>query len=266
MNPITKFRLALARALVPEYLRPTEEETQLIKSLLVGEVNKTRHIEDSDFFHQQAAVIQVQLDLETWGLTPGSALRSIGAAVTMPYDVHQLGGRMFKVNVTRESCEAAGLTINPETVEWWEKQSDEAKAAAVVDALPLTDALLQLNYWLTGLASAAEGSGYMLEFGVKVGQNPPVHVFGNGSVMDVSIIEAALRAVKMETVWPWWGVGDTRTVVSMGRFLGLDDRRVKRHGVHHEAGSDALYDGSRTASVQRAIIALAKTGIAILPE
>ncbi|WP_142744354.1 hypothetical protein, partial [Staphylococcus pseudintermedius] len=70
MNPITKFRLALARMLVPDYLRPTEEETQLIKSLLVGEVRKTRHIEDSDFFHQQAAIIQVQLDLETWGIAP----------------------------------------------------------------------------------------------------------------------------------------------------------------------------------------------------
>lgn len=265
MNPITKFRLALARILVPDYLRPTEEEAELIKSLLVGEVRKTRHIEDSDFFHQQAAIIQVQLDLETWGLTPGSALRSIGAAVTMPYDVHQLGGNMLKINITRESCEAVGLTIDPETVKWWEKQSEEAKRAATADAVPLKDALLQLNYWLTGLASSAADSGYMLEFGIKVGQNPPVHVFGNGSVMDVSIIEAAIRAVKMETVWPWYGVGDTRTVVSLGRFLGLDDRRIKRQGVHHEAGSDALYDGSRTASVQRAIIALAKTGIAILP-
>ena len=265
MNPITKFRLALARLLVPDYLRPTEEEAQLIKSLLVGEVRKTRHIEDSDFFHQQAAVIQVQLDLETWGLTPGSALRSIGAAVTMPYDVHQLGGRMFKANITRESCEAVGLTIDPETMKWWEKQSDEAKAAAVADAMLLKDALLQLNYWLTGLASSAEDSGYMLEFGVRVGQNPPVHVFGNGSIMDVALIEAAIRAVNMEPVWPWWGIGDTRTVVSLGRFLGLDDRRVKRQGVHHEAGSDARYDGSRTAAVQRAIIALAKTGIAILP-
>ena len=265
MNPITKFRLALARILVPDYLRPTEEEAELIKSLLVGEVRKTRHIEDSDFFHQQAAIIQVQLDLETWGLTPGSALRSIGAAVTMPSDVHQLGGNMIKINITRESCEAVGLTIDPETVKWWEKQSEEAKRAATADAVPLKDALLQLNYWLTGLARSAADSGYMLEFGIKVGQNPPVHVFGNGSVMDVSIIEAAIRAVKMETVWPWWGVGDTRTVVSLGRFLGLDDRRIKRQGVHHEAGSDALYDGSRTASVQRAIIALAKTGIAILP-
>ena len=142
MNPITKFRLALARMLVPDYLRPTEEETQLIKSLLVGEVRKTRHIEDSDFFHQQAAIIQVQLDLETWGLAPGCALRSIGAAVTMPYDVHQLAGKMFKVNITRESCEAVGLTVDPETVKWWEKQSDEAKAAAMVDAIPLKDALL----------------------------------------------------------------------------------------------------------------------------
>lgn len=265
MNPITKFRLALARMLVPDYLRPTEEEAQLIKSLLVGEVRKTRHIEDSDFFHQQAAIIQVQLDLETWGLAPGCALRSIGAAVTMPYDVHQLAGKMFKVNITRESCEAVGLTMDPETVKWWEKQSDEAKAAAMVDAIPLKDALLQLNYWLTGLANSAANSGYMLEFGIKVGQNPPVHVFGNGAVMDVSLIQAAIAAVKMETVWPWWGVGDTRTVVSLGRFIGLDDRRIKRQGVLHEASSDALYDGSRTASVQRAIIALAKTGIAILP-
>ena len=264
MNRITKLRLALARLLIPAELLPTARETALIKQLLDPEVLRTRNIEDGDGFHQQASAIQVQIDLETWGLIPGAALRSIGAAVTMPYDVHQLGAKTFKVNITRGSCLAAGLTIDPETEAWWERQDDAAKAAASKDPVPLTQALVQFNYWLTQLTELAAESEYTLEFGVKMGDPPIISPCGNGATMDISLIEAAYRAVNMSAPWAFWASKDTRTIVSLGRFLGLQDRRVERPGTLHEAEADALYDGARTASVQRATLALAKAGLVLL--
>lgn len=264
MSPITKIRLALARLLIPTDMLPTREEAELIKSLLDPEVLASGLIEEGDGFHQQAAAIHVQIDLETWGLTPGSALRSIGAAVTMPYDVHRLSQESFKVNITQESCLAAGLTVDQSTIEWWERQTQEAKDMATENAIPLSKALMQFNWWLTGLVERATSSEYTVEFALKLGSAPILSPCGNGATMDVSLIEAAYRAVNMGYPWEFWAIKDTRTVVAMGRAVGLIDRRIKRAGVAHEAAADARYDGARTAAVQRAVTALAKPGIALL--
>ena len=264
MNRITKLRLALARLLIPADMLPTREEADLIKSIMDREVLESGLMESGDGFHQQAAAIQVQIDLETWGLIPGSALRSIGAAVTMPYDVHGLSSESFKVNITQESCLAVGLTVDPGTVEWWDRQSQEAKDMATEDAVALSTALMQFNWWLTGLVEKAANSEYTVEFALKLGAAPILTPCGNGATMDISLLEAAYRAVNMGYPWEFWAAKDTRTVVAMGRAVGLIDRRIKRLGVAHEAAADARYDGARTAAVQRAVIALAKPGIALL--
>lgn len=264
MSPLLKLRLAIARALIPDYLLPSPQEVSLIRSLLDPNAAASGDIEDSRGFHHQVSTVQVQFDLETWGLEPGSALRSIGACVSMPYDVHGLGGRTFKRNVTLDSCLGFGLTQDPETVAWWDKQSDAAKHAAQVDAVPLDEALRELNYWLTQIAELAQQSDYTLEHGAKIGYPPAIAPYGNGATLDISLLEAAYRAAVITPVWKFWDIGDTRTVVRMGRFLGLDDRKVPRTGLHHEAAEDARHDGARTATVQRAVTALAKIGVAII--
>lgn len=58
----------------------------------------------------------VMLDLETWGTAPGSALRSIGACTFIPATGET--PQTFYRNITRASCEAVGLAVDPETVKW----------------------------------------------------------------------------------------------------------------------------------------------------
>lgn len=264
MSPLTRLRLLIARLLIPAEMRATPEEAKLIRSLLDPSVLHSRNIEDGEQFHDQAAALQVQIDLETWGLAPGRALRSIGAAVTMPFDVHGMAARVFKVNITLESCEAAGLTRDPETIKWWEDQADAAKAAAVKDAVPLEQALINFSYWLTALLQEAEESGYSQEFGDRRTCPVEIRPSGNGAMIDVGMLEAAYSAASMTAPWAFWAIRDTRTMVDLGRFVGLHDRRVKRFGVLHEAAADAVYDGTRHTAVQRSMIALSRAGIALL--
>ena len=67
----------------------------------------------------------IMVDLETWGTTPGSDIRSIGAVVFDP--VAGTLGNEFYVNVV--GGEKVGLTRDPETEEWWADQSEEARGA-----------------------------------------------------------------------------------------------------------------------------------------
>ena len=77
------------------------------------------------------------LDLETWGVHPGCAIRSLGA-VYFGFDGQPLGPTYY-ANVDTESCVALGLQLEPRVVEWWGEQSPEAQAALDLGQLPITD-------------------------------------------------------------------------------------------------------------------------------
>lgn len=73
----------------------------------------------------------IMIDIETFGTRPGAAIRSIGAVVFGFPDgdnghpfVARSGG--FYANITRVSCEQVGLRVEPETEDWWRRQSIEA--------------------------------------------------------------------------------------------------------------------------------------------
>src|ERR1700722_9599333 len=65
------------------------------------------------------------VDLETLDTVPGGVILSIGAVM---FNVERIiPDSAFYTILSVQSCEAYGLTVNEETVKWWEKQSDEAR-------------------------------------------------------------------------------------------------------------------------------------------
>jgi hypothetical protein len=67
--------------------------------------------------------VHVMLDLETWGTSPGSALRSVGAVTFSPYGEPGFTEAAFYANIDRHSCVLAGMTIDPAIVDWWSRQA-----------------------------------------------------------------------------------------------------------------------------------------------
>lgn len=162
-------------------------------------------------------MIDLMLDLETWGKAPGCAIRSIGAAT---FDLRGGPiGEKFYVNVTDASCVEAGLLMDPETVKWWESQGEVAKSAFTSQPqVPIKEALESF-----------------IQFFRKTNS---VRVWAQGASYDPPVIEAALRAVGLPTPWKFWDVCDTRTCYLINRF---DPRTVKREGTHHNALEDACH-------------------------
>ena len=157
----------------------------------------------------------VMLDLETWGTTPGSASRSIGAVEFDPYGAST--GREFYANIDDASCFALGLTVDKNTALWWTQQEEAAQKALLEDPQPLPKALEEFNDFLQR---------------VEVDE-----LWAHGASFDPPILAYALGVCKIEPEWPYRGVRDTRTLFAIagytpGPVADLD-------GVLHNALDDA---------------------------
>lgn len=156
------------------------------------------------------------LDLETFGLVPGVALRSIGA---VEFELSGEIGVTFYRNIDRRSCEAAGLIVDPNTEAWWKRQSQAAQDQLLVDPHPLRDVVMAFHSWFR--------------------DQEAVTIWSHGAAFDTVLWEAAARVVGFPTSpWKFGNVRDTRTVHEL---FGFDVRDVQRVGTYHNALDDAVY-------------------------
>lgn len=159
------------------------------------------------------------MDTETLGTKPGAAILSIGAVMFGPAGL----GETFYAPVLLESCISVGLTIDPATVTWWMRQSDEARAAAFrPDAAPLWEVLGSFFDW----------------FDVQRAKHPWYH----GATFDAPILEAAFKVCGLAAPWEYWNVRDTRTLYDLA---GVKVDRAT--GTHHNALDDAINQAKAAA-------------------
>ena len=155
-------------------------------------------------------------DIETLGTRPGDTILSIGACMF----THEGVTEKFYVTISGESSKAAGLRAQRSTIEWWAKQSAEAKAAAFKGEFALDVALDKFTAWL--------------------GNAETTLMYGNGANFDNALIAAAYRAVKKDPPWKFWNDRCYRTLAAM--FL---DTKVERTGTYHHALDDAITQAER---------------------
>lgn len=161
--------------------------------------------------------VHVMIDLETWGTLPGSALRSVGAVTFSPYgDCHT--ERTFYSNITRSSCEDAGLTIDAQTVEWWQSQSHAAQLRLDENQRSLRQVVHDFALWWQSVSGT--------------------YVWSNGANFDEVLWRVAANRVDHGTPWKYWNVRDTRTCWHLAR---LNPKAVKFEGVQHDAIADARH-------------------------
>ena len=151
----------------------------------------------------------VMIDIETLGLEPGCAVLSIGAVEFGPDGLADT----FERSISLESCEAAGLTIDAATLEWWLDQ-DESVQDVLVGGDPLEEALEDFSDWFP--------------IGAKVWANAPS--------FDCSILEAAFEAVGMSEPWSFRDERCVRTLRSLPVAVDLD-----QEGNTHDALDDAIH-------------------------
>lgn len=159
----------------------------------------------------------VMLDIETLGTVAGSAIVSIGATKFSWKDGRAIDS--FYINVDASDCKKHGLTIDPDTIEWWAKQPKEARQAWMKDPHSLVTALGAFNDWF--------GTGKH-------------ECWCNGMNFDFPLMESAYRAVGMKSPWQYFLLNDVRTIINLfdARADYQKFRKENTEAVYHNALDD----------------------------
>jgi exodeoxyribonuclease VIII len=155
--------------------------------------------------------MHVMVDLETMGNRPSAPIIAIGAVAFDKKAVHD----EFYVVVDLADSVAEGAVMDPSTVLWWMKQSDEARAEFQREGQPLGLALGMFREWVAKFAGDIDG------------------VWGNGASFDNVILSESYRRMGNEAPWPFWADRCYRTVKSVTKMP------MGRTGTHHNALDDA---------------------------
>jgi hypothetical protein len=157
------------------------------------------------------------LDLETYGVRPGSVIRSIGA---VEFEIDGRTGDTFYRNVDQRSCEVVGLTIDPEMRAWWSQQPGDVQAILKKDPQPLRAVASDFYKWFRGCGGST------------------IRVWSHGAPFDTVLWQAAAEAGGGAVPWAHWNVRDTRTLFDLTLF---DVREMSRDGKAHSALDDCLF-------------------------
>lgn len=151
------------------------------------------------------------LDTETLGTRPGVLILS-AAFVRFSDEAH------CSINFDIAQQQAAGMTIDQSTVDWWHKQDPHAWALATQNAVDVVSGLQYLSQWL----DAAVGADRL--------------IWCHGATFDAPLLGALYERFNVPVPWQYWQVRDTRTLYDLA---GVD---VKAFAVPppHVALNDAI--------------------------
>lgn len=173
--------------------------------------------------------LHFMLDLETMATTRDAAIVAIGATRFNPVKREILDE--FYINVTLKSNAALGRKIDPDTIEWWLKQSKEAQEALFVE--PREDLILAMIQFCKWVTDNGDNQIEVRKYG---------KLWSNGPTFDEVIIRDAFEKNR-STYYPFpfsfRGSRCVRTTIEIAKALGL--KKPKREGTHHNALDDARY-------------------------
>jgi DNA polymerase III epsilon subunit-like protein len=152
--------------------------------------------------------MNVMIDIETLGTSPGCVVVSIGA---VKFDFNTGITSEFYASVDIDDCQLHGLEIDSETMKWWMEQPD-----AVQDQLHGGETLV----------GALNNLSQFIESQDKIWANSPS--------FDCSILEAAYEAVGQSVPWEYYNQRDYRTVKHLVTMAEVDV-----DGPKHNAQADA---------------------------
>ena len=190
---------------------------------------------------EPAMFTHLMVDLETMGKKPGAPIVSVGAVFFDPAS-GKTGAEYYQV-ISLESSMSFGARPDASTILWWLKQSPEARSAIVLDdTVGLVEALEQFLDFIA--ENAANGS-------------KNVQIWGNGSSFDCSLLEAAFELADTPFPIPHWNYRDVRTVVELGKAVGLNSRYdIPFEGDQHNALADARHQVKYVSAIWQRLTAI----------
>ena len=165
------------------------------------------------------------IDIETLGVTPGSAIIAIGATVfSLPRNYDPANPISFYTTISKQSCLDVGLTTDSSTLAWWNKQDPVVRDEAFNGSTHIRTALERFSSYLNSIEMM---SGYK------------VAVWGNGANFDITLLEAAYNKLMLPITWKYSNVRCYRTLKNLSPIS-----ETAFVGIKHHALCDAEFQAS----------------------
>jgi hypothetical protein len=162
----------------------------------------------------------IMIDLETLDTLPTATILTIGAVKFDPFgdDINNPRCEKLYLRVDLDSCDRIGLTVSPQTIEWWGNQDPKAQAEAFdpEGRIDIVDAMNQL---------------YKFCWGAK-------RIWSHGAGFDIPICEHVFRTIGKAIPWAFWESRCTRTLFD----IGINPHRppVLKHHALEDAWNQAV--------------------------
>lgn len=161
------------------------------------------------------------VDIETLGTRAGDVVLSLGACL---FNIDGVYSEIY-MTIDPQDSKALGLKAQKSTLEWWAKQSENARAEAFKGELSVATALKMFSMWLP----------------------KDTKVWGNGANFDNVLIAGVYRAAKTDLPWKFWDDRCYRTVKNL--FPAI---KMERTGTHHHALDDAISQANHLIEIAKA--------------
>lgn len=179
---------------------------------------------------EKSTLNHLMIDIESFGNVYNSAVVSIGAVYFDPWSGN-IGPKFYRSIDIADSIRFG--RVDGDTLKWWFKQSDDARAAAIAGTQPLGEALSNLE-----------------EFYSK-GRN--AQPWGNGASFDITILEHAyLQCLRRKAPWDFWNIRDVRTIVELAKGICERPREFGK-GTAHNALDDAVHQAAYVSDMWQAL-------------
>ncbi|MDU5731048.1 MAG: 3'-5' exoribonuclease, partial [Citrobacter freundii] len=168
----------------------------------------------------------LMVDMETMGNSPDAPIVSIGAVFFDP-STGNTGAEFYRV-VSLESSMSFGMKPDASTIQWWLKQSSEARSAILVDeAMGLLETLELLADFIAEKCS-----------------------------FDNVILRRAYALTDTPFAVPFWNDRDVRTMVELGKSVGINPRYdIPFEGDMHNALSEARHQVKYVSAIWQRLTA-----------
>lgn len=175
------------------------------------------------------------LDFETLGRRPGCVVLSLGAVFFSSTAAEPLGPTFYSVVSVEDQKTYDELHVDPDTVAWWSKQDEAARAgvagAYATEAPPLAEVLKRFSAYL--LADRDKRS---------------VQLWGNGADFDNAILSTLYAVAGVEQPWEFYNNRCYRTLKGL-----VKGPKLQRVGTYHNALDDAKSQALHAVQLLRAL-------------
>lgn len=163
----------------------------------------------------------IMLDIETMGTGSNAVVVSI-SAIIFDMATGELGDT-FEIGLDMKEQTLKGGEIDQDTVNWWAKQSDEAKAELDrLDKKIVEVALERFNQWISDNFPAPS----------------KIKLWGNGATFDNVIVRNLFKRHDIKFVIPYYADKDVRTLTYLTK---TNARKFEFEGIKHRGIDDCKH-------------------------